>query len=708
MSAFSGLFPRSGGSHLKRRPRGLVIITIAAISVLTTRGLMMLDNPDWGPILDDSFCGLLSAPVVHENIRVHSPDLHIPLSDIDPSQMAQHYHLGSRFLYYTVALLYRWTGVQSLVLVKVLGTALTTFFAVVLAWALARLFRRQWLPVVVPLFLVAVPPSLFLWVSLLPRGHYFEHHFFYALFIPFMLLAVSGRLSWWTALLLGALSGAAIAYAASNALFPAAIAVLFLRDLARRSPDRPMSLGSAFTCFASGAVACVLVFSALARSSALGTRLRDAMTGNIGIFEAVGQNSEARFMPLRFCERLFDIVAEHLFAFCMPFTHELGQRLSLGNTLAAIGLATIFMLGAARLVFALVTCPAPSSRTRRTALHPYPVRVHRFLALNGALLLGTVIAYVVMGPQWATDTYRELAFWYLVPIYPPLFVGAGALFATSSEQRGIRQLVAVVVVLAVAAVSLAWGLWANYEHNATRRDRPDQAQCDAKYLGAYFWRGYVDAGQAAPERAERPIQLIADFDGGVRVCEASMPGSGEACRLAGYISLLAEQGSGIDGIGFVQSGYDCDSAPPGDRTICARALGATRGSCVQSLEHTNHELCSRFDGDAYSACISGAWQGSFNRSVPGDCFQYLTELCLAAFEAPHALASCLEQTSSLIYGMPDLPPASEGRHDGCAAWPQAWRGLCQRAHQLAREPCGELDEDCCEDIYVDRYLRDHP
>lgn len=665
--------------------RSVAVVVVALVALLASRVPFVLDNPDWGPVIDSVHCGVLSTPRIRGHLEACSGG-DVALSIVDRSQMESHYHLGSRYLYSMVALLYEWTGTRSLALLKGIGTGLTAIYIVAMAWALTQLFHRRWLPVLVPLFLIVVPPGAFLWLSLLPRGHYFEHHFFYALFLPFMLAGARGLLGPRILVAMGGIGGFAAAYTISNALFPAAILGWYILDTLRRPGHLAAKVRRA--CLGTGLAlgAAALTFLPFARIGAILARLRVGLSTEAAAPQVAAPVSPAP--DTSWVDNALGIWSGHQTFVCTPFLHSLELGGPAGGTWTSCGLAAVFGVGALLLIAAVF---------RRPAAATHEDHVRRFLALNGVLLLGSLAAYVLLGPAWSANAGRENSYLYLTPIYPPLFLGAGAVFATGAlSSTPIRRALAVLLALALAVPLLA-GWHENYQYNSAPRYRPDYTHCDGRQLSAYFIDVEPGAGPA-------------DRDAGRRCCESSQPGCEERCALAHYLVRLSRAEEGSVGAAEGVDAFDCARTPPEDRRACARAYGALLGSCDDGAFElgSNDHLCSIFTGDAFDSCVSGAFQGSFYRSEPFGCVGKLLSLCDTGFEQPEQYAACAEQVGALVQGMPELPSGETATRGVCETWPEAFQGLCHRAEALTDEPCEGSNEPCCEDVYQDRFRAEVP
>jgi len=652
-------------------------------TALLTRIPLMLDNPDWGPAIDPEHCFLLSAPDAYAKQRECSTAELPPLSAIDEGQIIHHYHLGSALMFHVTWQMYRVLGTRSLVVIKIFGTFLTLIFAALFTWYLRRMWGDRLAPVLVPIFLVAVPPALFMWVTLLPRGHHFENHLFYALFLPFVVLEAERSSSRASMILLGALGGLATAYTIANVLLLGTVLAFHVglpdaratRRLVHRLANAAIALCSA-----------AALFTLTGRSTRLLTRLRSSVLGIADPPDPVTASD------LSFWQRGIDIARQlwldngvRLFS-PHPWlpTHPTGRLEVVTGTIVMV----VALAGFAALMAALVRIIALRHGTPN----------ERFLAFNAVLVLVSFAAYVVVHPSWRLLGDPR----YLILVYPPLFVGIGALCVHGLVTRTLVGRCVVYGGMALAGILLLAGWVDSYATNSAPRSAPADTSCDVYRLDYYFTdipkRDHLS--RVSGEALVAPGVLPADEDSPL-CCEASWPGDVETCLF--LRDLVRAEHLHVE--------FACPAAPDEAHNRCARAYGAVLGTCDPDAiaDRANLDLCSSFTGGAFDACVSGAYMGSHYRdSWNAGCIKRVLDLCVRDFpEAPEHDA-CIEQVSAMMYGMPDLPDASADMPARCADWPLPWQGLCDRAHQLSAQMQQDAGSPCCEDVYLERFAEQLP
>jgi len=666
------------------RPRTLVLLALAALAL--SRAPFFLHNPDWG-LLNFEHCFVLSWPEIYANRQAVDPDPTQPFGIVDVPQFTG-YHGGSAVVGHQVRWLATLLGTRTLLVHKVLGTLLTALFIGALAWALARLWPSPTdrLRVLFPLALVAFPPTFFLWATMTPKGHYLESHLIYGLFLPFYVAAARSALTWRWLLVAGLLGGAATAYCPSNGIF---FGILLAAYLAFAELSWRGRLWRTAASCAAAAVALVLLFgnplqvvdAFVAESlleSLLGAVLGSGAEGQVAA-EPDEWSIRRDLLPnaMVITNDFFDVLP----AGRQPWWSLLAR---LGGIAVALGAATLLLkesLGSFGESEEAAETQAPG----------------RFMAINALLLVVASIGFLAFRHHLSSGL-TTAAVDFLVPAYPPLFIGSGALLATMvrAPRRAVRRL--GWAVTALAAVGLGAGWICEIGTNARPITRPEFGSCDSIQLTAYFYQLHSPPSRQPLRSPFRgPLDYRIEYDLGQRRCAASEPGDGDTCAFWRYAMESAEPDRAA---GF------CESRPLADQAVCARATGAQLYSADVCHDPTDTpgNICQQCTGGLHAECLSGAWQGVMVSQEP-PCVCSLTDLCRTEQLDLVELSACLEQTAALLNGMPSLPLPSDPR--ACPDWPEGWRGLCERRDRLL-ELSPPRDAASCEAVYLDRYAHELP
>lgn len=645
--------------------RPWLMIAAACLVVLLSRLPFLWGNPDWGPLWGHEQCFLLSAPEVHTTRMAAEPGTDVPFYLVDPEQFRSHYHGGTVILGRTLYLLSRILDTRSLVLVKLVGTLFTVLCGGLLVWAWTRVFGvddRAGPATVV--FLLSFSPFFFLWASLIPLGHYMESHLFYGLFLPFYVLLARGRLRRLWLVVAGVVAALAIFYVFSNAIF---FAVLLTAYLLEPGLTRLQRLKEA----ALSAGVCGVLLLTLVRPWAIVARIFSSGIWAEGTEElAVTEGWDpVGVVVQRYVDTLlgYNGVLEARF----PDLHT--------EPLGAVAAGLVVALGS----FTLLRYVVPSLRRDDTEQTPR----RRFLRYHAWLFVAFVGAYALFDPDIG-DPSSFSASWYLVPVYPLLFVGCAALARwVAASPRGAVRIAAALAAVPVGGM-LVLGWFAAVEADARDAGIPSLSWCDARSIDGYFWEiPGDDAGQ---------VDVVFARDRGEARCAHAHPREEQACALAGYV-LQSRPSAGE---------LECGTGTHEHRVLCARAVGTVRYSepdCAGATEAWDG-MCLEFEGEMRRACLSGAAQGNALDFSSQRCMETLNLLCDETFPTGAALAACQEQTAALISMAPLLPAPPEETPTACAHWPRAWLGLCARAVTLAERPAAPW----CEDLYAREYARELP
>jgi len=642
---------RSGEPGASRsRSKGAIGSVVLASLLLfgVVRILFMLHNPDWS-VIGAEHCFFLTLPQVHADRQAVEPDGDIPFWLVNPTQFRAVLHGGAAWIAHCTRVLCQLLDTRSLVVVKIVGTAHAAVFVAMLAWALSRVFDRRSdrYQVWVPLFLCAVPPVFFLWVTLLPMGHYFESHVFYGLFLPLVVSVSGGRASWALLVYAGCLAGVAIVYSFSNVFFlihAVALCLLFVR----RPVVHRVAAVAGLLAIAGG------IYAIVGRPGDVAARLLGSALLAPAAREAAGLGAGSTL------SQLLPSVQDHVEVLFGPWDDArfLPQPLGLGVAVLFAGLAA----AAAGTVLAWTV--RAMRRLRRHDLGRREV----FLAAHGLLLLLFGAAYLAFDPYTRSRGNSTFIF-YLTPLYPVVFVGCGAMLSSLARlERPWATWSARLI--AVAGGALLLGATAgSLSINARDIHRPEFGSCDARYLYGYFLdEPSSDSLEEGAPPLWEGVAVVAPEAGEAR-CRAARPDNGDACALVGY-ALAAMHGA---------AGPDCASEPGPRAEVCARGVGAARYGCGAGELAPDGTVCQEFEGSLRDACISGAHQ-ALHPDVPScPAIGSFLELCDRTFEREPARSSCWEQVSALMLGAPALPPAPARTAPACVDWPEPWIGLCQQA-----------------------------
>ena len=660
------------------------LVPLALLALVISRAPFFPSNPDWG-LLSFEHCFVLSWPEIHANRQAADPDPSVPYGIVDVPQFTC-YHGGSAALGHVVRWVVALTGTRTLLAHKIIGTGFTALFLGMLAGALVRLWPSpaDRIRVIFPLVLVAIPPTFFLWLSLTPKGHYLESHLFHGLFLPFYVAAARRTLTWPWLVVAGLVGGIGAAYCPSHGIFLAILLVAYLAF----ADDVPWKARLTGVAISGGAAAVSFVllfgnprpaFDAFWTGSLLETFLGPVM----GASEVAEPRSDAVSWTLRNDLLPRFSALSHDFFGALPRTIWTLPRVAalLGAMAVAAGATALLWRDTVR---ALVR--------RGPNLEPL-----RFMAIQGLLLAVAVVGFVGFRQHLATGLVTAPVD-FLVPAYPPLFIGSGALLGgmVTSSLRPVRIMGWAVGVVACVVLGTGWA--SEIATNSRSMTRPEFGSCDSIQLTGYFY-------ELSPPPSHLPLRSVfrgsldytLAYDDGQARCEASQPGDGDACAFWRYAMETAEDG-------FTPAW--CSERPLDERGVCARAVGAELYAtevCTDPLA-LPRDLCSGFEGELLTDCLSGAWQGLMITQEP-TCICALTNRCTDVYGDLVELAACLEQTAALLNGAPTLPAPSAP--DVCRTWPRGWRGLCERKERVSSLP-RPTDADSCEAVYLGGYAEALP
>jgi hypothetical protein len=672
------------------KPRTLIIL--ATLALVCSRVPFFFDNPDWGR-LHPEHCFVLSAPAVFDARTSLEPDQPLQYWLMNPAQIVEHYHIGSASMFHLVRWVSGLLGTRSLLVLKLIGTAFMAAYIALLAAALSRMWprRRDRFMVVAPLFVGLFPPTFFLWISLTPQGHYFEYHLFYGMLLPFMVAGTRGRLSLPWLILAGTIAGVAAAYSISNALLVVVLMLAYLlgHDGRKGSSEQARSLsrrlaGTALLGVLSAVLVCVLARPILVYKR-LTTSPYDEGPGSTFLGHGITVRSWITEGHLKhafesYLDAYFGLSAHPLMA-SEHAVHSIWTTGAVGWT-AAGGLALLALAAGAYLSWHAICFLLPGSRRRMSPRQ-------RFVGIHGLLFVGSLGLAAIFEPYLTRyDPPQNMR--YLVPVFPPLLVGAAALLHALRRHTDSRVKWAGNIAAAAAAVALLMGYVACLGYNSRPLERPDIGACDSIEVDGYFLENRESDFGARHAHSFDRVR-------GVERCQRALPGNDEACEFIGH---AADPERDV---------YPelCSRLPEPHDIRCAQAYGASQHlGCAVSEVLPSDDCCPEFTGALREACCSGAYQGPGREWSDEQCGDILVDLCLTSFPDPAAYAACAEQASALLEGMPVLPSAPATPPDQCVSWPAPWHGLCARADALASLPAPAPGTRSCEDVYLETYA-DH-
>ncbi len=214
-----------------------IAIGLGLLLLLASRLPFLLSNSEWGVFFPEHLW-MITDPLVMERWARVGATGGGQLAQLDPAMYAEHYHAGAFWVTRAIGWMHRLTGATGLLPMKLV--ALLASMLGVVAWliALARVWPRERLRWGAAIFVVwLAPPSLLLWATLMPMGHYLETWFFHAVFLPPLVLVLADRDGPLSLAASGVLAGLCTAYVFSNLVFPALLAGLLLVLPRRRRLD---------------------------------------------------------------------------------------------------------------------------------------------------------------------------------------------------------------------------------------------------------------------------------------------------------------------------------------------------------------------------------------------------------------------------------------------------------------------------------------
>ncbi len=650
----------------KARVRTRWLLAAALLLYVLSRLPFLVAHPDWGPFSYEH-CFFLSGAKLVDALRAQFPGHDFTMSSVVPYHFRDDFHGGAFYVGTLTQKVASGLGSFGLLPLKLLSTAHALLALALYLLVLRRLWPDELARTALPVLVAwLAPPTMLLWSTLLMMGHYYETWLVHALLLPPLLLVLRGRMPLWGMAATGLGCGLLSVYAFSSLVFPLLFVLLHAR-LGPRGGGRRLLGGAAL--LAAAAAPLALYFQSANRWHAF---LNRVSVSGVGQRTAAGpwQRLLSWFDPQLYRDAALNgdgwtrrglsvLLAGH------PREDPLSAATALICT-ALLGAGVVYLLlHAARLLWPRGAPPDLRGR---------------FLGAHGVLLSGQVGAAVLFEQPYPASA----AVCYKAMTYACVMLGAGQLLAAAWGHRGRWRPAWRAGVAALCALFCA-GWVSSARDNLRPLGRPPLQRCDTDHaanLGASF--GLPD------ERGPRAGWAAAR-------CRRAFPRNRAYCRALGWDKLFTQDGPA-----------DCARQAPEQALACAAALGQRlylERICSPYSDQLDYraagpELCAGLQGALRWACRSGAHQGY------SQCQNALASRCagLAPAASPRRRA-CLEQLAWLAQGAGPFPRPAPGGPDACEPWPEAWRGLCQRAWAApAAPPAGPS----CEEVYLARFARALP
>ncbi len=610
------------------------------------------------------------------------------LPSLDYNMYAHHQHAGGRWVTEAIRQVGRLTSEHSLREHKLIGLGASIVALCAYLLALLQVWPHRparWAAAVFVCFLA--PPTLLLWQTLMPMGHYAETWLFHALFLLPLVSILADRAGPRTLFATGLFAGVATAYTVTNVVFPVllgGLALLVSKQPARRRAINTAALGGGFsaTWLLLGASRVGAVVGRVAETDPSG----GADVGGLQLIAATALKLVSRRTVV-----LGDGFARRGYLAVFEPAHDAA------GTAAAYGLLGAALLGALYLLWNAWLLLNPRTRSQLGL-------ARRMLGAQGLLLLLTLGCYLLLAPGLSGAGATS----YLSPTYPAVLFGIAqggvTLLAWASTGRR-RWVIAPVVVLALV-LGVGWGQ--SSLRNLRRPDLPGVERADFERFAT------------VAEHRSDPTDVAAVED----YCLRAHPENDRACAVLAWQPSMRRAIPSLGGeVGdLLQLEADeraqhlaavCAGAPPDRRQSCAMSAGAWASnavSCELSADGPGlATMCEHLPAGARQACVTGSYRGALDVEVFPKCtLRTVVELCEAQDPPSNRWRerACLESTAMLMTGMPPLPVSSSAPPvGGCSDWPRDWQGLCQ---QLARSRRAEASDRSCEQVYRDRFATELP
>jgi len=673
--------PAVSGATTRRR-----VLGVALVLLVLSRLPFLVSHSDWGVFFMEHLWLLTDSAAIErwEDLTGRSDG---SLAAVDQGLYEAHYHSGALWLTETIRTVGWLTGGYGLLQLKLVGLVASMLALVAYLVALFQVWPRQPLRWAVTVFVVwLAPPTLLLWLTLMPMGHYMETWFFHALFLPPLVLVCSDRAGPGSLAAIGVAVGLACTYVFSNVVFGVLLAGMFVLFSTRNLRGKALGLAS----LVGVSAATWLLIAGPRFQAALGrlepdegqqrtlASLFERVVANVGHLtsQAVVVNGDT------WCRRGFFSVLE-------PSAGATGGTAAYALAVAS-GLGALFLLGHVALLL----------HPRRRAALGLP---QRLLAAHGLLLMMTVTAYgLILDPKngMAIVSYMTLS-------YAALMFGLsqGAAELVTRGPTWVRALGGVPVLGLLVLLGAGWSH--SSQHALRDLDRPDIQRADFRRMGR------IATMESMEGEGDIDPAAVQDF------CDRAAPGNDAFCDVQGWISALPALGQRADATDedkrMAVWASICAAAPSDQQEPCAKASGALRtGGPACDFRASGPGLgasCEAFPVHLRQACITGLHRGPvvqhnhFNRCAVREVLK-LCGVGEPGVPVEWGGRACLEATAMMLTGMPPLPPRPDVRPTGaCGAWPADWQGLCL---QIGAARQAGPDETSCEDVYRSRFASSLP
>lgn len=663
--------------------RGALAAFGAAVALLLLSRLpFLLAQPDWGVFFTEHMWLITDWAAVSRWEEVTGQTA--SLATLDPGLYRLHYHGGAAAIAEAVGWMGALTGDVGLLQLQLVGLLLSVVAVTAYLAGLRRIWPDDHVRHALSLFIVwLAPPTLLLWLTLMPMGHYMESWLFHALALPALAHTCSGRGGARFLAAVGVAAGLATVYVVSNVVFLGLIGGAFLLWAERPLRARLLPLvGMVITWAVTWAVA----------GGPRGAEAYARLTAPVGpaeegpsLLARMAQNGQeflswtALVDGVAWCQR-------GVFAVFEPASDPTGRS-------AALLLAAAVGAGALYLLWHTVQLVVPARR----AGMGLPERI---LAVHGVLLVLTASAFLAVREPTAG---MELVSYTTLSYCGLMFGLAQGAAALVSRPKGPGRLVSAGIVGGLVLL-LAAGWFQSSRWTLRPVDRPNIQSVEFRRVA-----------EVARMKAERPEGA----DGAARVtayCNAAYPDNAAFCNEIGWLTAFPEpaRGRSIRSV-VTELAAVCATAPPDQRVACAIAAGARAPQSpicdVGMPSDSVAERCDPFPEGLRQACLTGLHRGPLPRVHHYNpcAVQALQGIC--GFGDPDVVPdwryrACLEASSSMLTGMPPMPPAPtlEPTHP-CAGWPADWQGICVSVAAATRAEAGTPS---CEDIYFERFATGLP
>jgi len=522
------------------------VIALAVGLLVLSRLPFLLSDADWG-VFEPEHLWMLTDPAAAELWGTLFSDEIGALEVIDAGRYVTHYHAGALWVARAIQWLGAATGDFGLFQLKLLGLLGSIVAMAVYVFSLMRVWPEEPIRWAVPVFVAwLAPPTLLLWLTLMPMGHYLETWFFHALLLPPLVLVLSDRAGPASLAAFGAAAGVACAYVFSNVLFVVVLGLLYLLFSTRSRFQRAagaLALGVSSTG--------VWLLLAWDRIWAVGFRLTRAdlprhtegspvLHAVVDLLARIGQNTALMFGR----ETVVDGTSwarRGIFAVLQPTDGALGTGVAYVLLLASVA-------GSVYLLRSTVLLLHPRRRERLDL-------PGRFLAAQGLLLGCVLVANVV----FLTEEVHHARVNYAAIAYPPLLLGLsmGAAALLQRSSRRARRWAGAPAICLGLVLGVGWAQASAWSLRGL--DRPDVPRMDYVML-ARLPHGMQPP--APPEAAAGPVEAV---------CLRAHPQNEAFCAVNAWDAVLGYFGEPEESDAPAEP--MCEGLAPADRAACGVGVG---------------------------------------------------------------------------------------------------------------------------------------